>query len=197
MSAVSGTNISILKADSDIKFYQGVTLDTEADGGAGGQEGHGRFLAEDTVYLTAQDASSGIISNSSLTIGQNKAGADFLVYHTFLQYKIPALSSVEDAYITLTGAEDQADTDFTLKAFVGTWTGGAYTSTDFDSYDDTGDNLIEDFATSANTIVNGTTYHLRLNRAGKDLIKDSYSSGVSGTDIFPLMIVSSRDVTPT
>ena len=191
MSAVSGTNISILKADSDIKFYQSVTLDTTPHPGTG-QEGHGRFLAFGSNYTNVQNASIGSISNSTLTIGQNKVGSTFLVYRTFLQYTMPTLTSVEDAYIKLTGAEDSADTNFTLKMYVGTWSNGQYSSFDYDSYDDTGNNLIEEFTTSANTIVDGTTYYIRFNRTGRDLIKDSYSGSV-----IPLMIVSSLDVAVT
>ncbi len=186
MSAVSGTNLSILKADSDIKFYQGSALDTTPHPAAG--EGHGRLIKSNSVYATARITPADSLSNSAITVGQYKGITNYNVYRGFLQFFIPTLASVEDAYITLEGDTDSSSVDFEIYLYEGTWNNATYGVNMFQSYNATQLNETFETGTGKNFTTSGSNY-IRFNRAGRDLIKNSYS----GTTL-RLMLVSKEDV---
>jgi len=187
MSAVSGTNLSILKADTDIQFHQTSVIDAKPHAGSG-LEGHGRLLNSNSTYAYARTSPADNISYSAITVGQYKGITNYNVYRGFLQFQIPTLTSIEDAYITLQGDSDYSAVDFEIYLCEGTWNDTTYGIDMFASYNATQLNETFETGTGKNFTASGLNY-FRFNRTGRDLIKDTYSNST-----LRLMLVSKEDI---
>ena len=204
MTFVSGADVQVLKLGEEIKWYISTSINPR---GQGAEIGAGRILktggAGEGYAAFVRAATTGTNQNSNnIVIGQlfNVGTTQYSIYRGYFQFDIPAaLESCEDAYINLTGADDNSDTDFSFNLVEGLWTttpsgSGVILGTfnDFSGWnasgttDYTGDILNEAFTTAAHFSTLNTN-RLRLNKVGRDLLVTKAGSTLK------LMLLSSRD----
>jgi hypothetical protein len=86
---------------------------------------------QDATYVTARDnISASNNSSGGAKVGQN---TDFNVYRGYLEFPIPALSSVASCYLYMYGSADNSTTDFVITLFTGSWSSMA--TSEWDQFD--------------------------------------------------------------
>lgn len=193
MASVSGASVQRIILDE--RF----TLCTEASLTplyTGVIPGVGRLLKQSDplgTYLSARDATDATdFQAPALVIGRkyNSGSAVYSVWRSPLEFTIPAMTTIEDAYIQLTGTVNLVSSAETIYGIAGTWT-SPITTDAFDAFTGwaasgayTVTNLLETWTTAEY----GTTTYLRFNAAGLAEILGA----AGGT--FRVMLLSSRDV---
>ena len=199
MSSVSDCEVTIAKAGDDNKetFFTSVSIAPHDEGVI---KGAGRLMKTGSAgesYFYVRSGTTGSLASEALVVGQryNPGTNQYSNYRAYIQCKIPSdLTSCEEAYIPLTGINDESDVDFDLHVYEGNWSSlgnGMYNEFDgwiAGSTDYTGIRL-NDLLNTSNFVV-GENY-IRFNRAGRDAIV----AAAGGT--LKLMVLSSRDVTYT
>jgi len=106
---------------------------------------------QDVTYTTARDnVSASNNSSSGPWAGQT---TEFNVYRGYLEFPLPAMTSVASCYLYVYGKEDHSTTDFDIALFTGSWASTAVTEWDqFDGWTSgsahTGTNLTDGWNSS-------------------------------------------------
>ncbi len=205
---VATLNISNLELGEDLSLTTSATIDRYNDHatlrGTGQVSNVGVFGAP---YESSRDATTGAVSDASITVGQQFDGG-LLRYTTtrgYLQYQIPAMTSLEEATLYLPGLNKFSLVDFDIVAVLGTWsslTTGLFN--DFAGWQTSGDytdditQLNEPFSTSEFFAFDGSQsdeddqyVHIRFNKAGRDAIL------AAAGGVIRIMLISKNDVAST
>lgn len=140
------------------------------------------------TYTTARDAVSATNNSSGgARVGQNTS---FDVIRGYLEFPIPALSSVASCSLFMYGDTDNSTTDFVVDLFTGSWASTA--TTEWDQFDGwvsgsafTGTNLTDGWNTSGFSV---GWNEIVLNAAGRAAIL-----AAQGTTI-KIAVISANDV---
>lgn len=202
---VATLNISNLELGEDLSLTTSATIDRYDDHAT--LRGTGQVSSaglSGNPYESSRDAITGALSDASITVGQQFQGGllRYTATRGYLQYQIPAMTSLEEATLYLPGLNKFSLVDFDIVAVLGTWdslTTGLFN--DFAGWQVIGDytdditQLNEPFSTSEFFVFDGSQadeddqyVHIRFNKAGRDAIL------AAAGGVIRIMLLSKNDV---
>ncbi len=196
LAEVGGLSVDVNINDTTLPLCTEATIEAKHEGPI---RGAGRLLGAGLPgagYAAARDSVTGDHETAALVVGRwyNPGSDYYVVARSPMQFTIPAMTSVEEAYIQVDGLGDynESGAAFAVSLVEGTWSAlseGAGMFDAFDGWESSGDYTLaglNEAWDSSEFSATGTNY-IRLNAAGRAKVL------AAAGGVLKLMLVSERD----